>query len=590
LAVAAELTTLGEWTRGMLIRPVPDSLSRGFRLGDVEVRPDQCVAEADGRAVRLEPKAMEVLLALAEAAPNLVSREALVAKVWPRGYVTDDALNRCISNLRAALGDNARSPEFIVTVPRRGYRLAQPVRAGAAETDEGLLVLPFQDLSPGADDYVADALTELLIARLSNALHRPVISRTTAMSFRNAREGLGPIGRRLGVRWFVEGSVLQIQGRVQIVAQLIDGSTDAHVWAETWTREPSDLLTILNEISRLVASQLRGELEGPEPPAEIQSRLPADLLREYLHGVQLNSRRSHGALRQAIDCFARVLEARPDHVPSLSATAASYFLLAHYGAIAPEEGFRTCRQLARRALEFDPRHIESRVHLAAIEFHHDWNFAPAEQHVRDALARNANLEIAWLLLANILQVQGRPEAAQRSIDRALEIDPLNTGLLMNAGDHLILQHRFGEAVSALHAAVDIDKGFRPAWLRLSLALAFDGRDAEARECLEQARQPGGKDAGYFEYLAIAEGRAGKAEAARHAAGELETLAAQGQAVLPWSLARAWAAAGEADRAIDCLRAALAMRSSSMPFLGVTPVFDSIRHLEGVQEVMRQAGL
>lgn len=533
---------------------------------------------------------MEVLLALAEAGPELVSRKALVAKVWPRGYVTDDSLNRCISNLRAALGDNARSPEFIVTVPRRGYRLAQPVRARAAETDEGLLVLPFQDLSPGADDYVADALTELLIARLSNALHRPVISRTTAMSFRNAREGLRPIGGRLGVRWFVEGSVLQIQGRVQIVAQLIDGSTDAHVWAETWTRETGDLLTILNEVSRLVAGQLRGELEGPEASVEGQSRLPADLMREYLHGVQLNSRRSPGTIRQAIACFARVLEARPEHVPALSGTAISHFLLAHYGALAPAEGFGTCRRLAERALELDPRHVESQVHLAAVEFHHDWAFARAEQRVRDALARNANLEIAWLVLANILQAGRRPEAAQHSIDRALEIDPLNTGLLMNAGDHLILQHRFGEAVSALRSAIDIDKGFRPAWLRLSLALAFDGRGAEARECLEQARRLGGKDAGYFEYLAIAEGRVGKAEAARHAAEELEKLVTQGQAVLPWSLARAWASAGDADQAVNYLRAALAMRSSSMPFLGVTPVFDSIRNLEGVQEVMRQVGL
>lgn len=569
---------------------MPDPFARGFRLGNVEVRPADCILEIDGRAVGIEPKAMAVLLALAEVSPDLVSREALVSKVWPRGYVTDDVLNRCISNLRAALGDNARSPEFIITVPRKGYRLAQPVRACAAEASEGLLVLPFQDLSAETEDYVADALTELLIARLSNALSRPVISRTTAMTFRNPSESLGSIGGRLGVRWFVEGSVLQIQGRVQIVVQLIDGIKDAHVWAETWTRETSDLLTILNEVSRLVASQLRGELEGPEVSPGGQSRLPADLLREYLHGVQLNSRRSPGTLRQAIDCFARVLEARPDHVPSLSATALSHFLLAHYGALAPEEGFGTCRQLARRALELDPRHSESQVYLAAIEFHHDWDFARAEQRVRDALARNANLEIAWLVLANILQVKGCPEAAQCSIDRALEIDPLNTGLLMNAGDHLILQHRFGEAVSALRSAIDIDKDFRPARLRLSLALAFDGRDAEARECLEQARQLGGKDAGYFEYLAIAEGQARRPEAARHAAEALEALAAQGRAVLPWSLARAWAAAGRAEQAVDYLRAALATRSSSMPFLGVTPAFDSIRHLASVQEVMRQAGL
>jgi TolB-like protein/Tfp pilus assembly protein PilF len=567
------------------------SLKDGFRLGPVEVRPAENLLVIGERTARVEPKSMDVLVALAGAGGQLVERDELVRQVWPRGYVTDDALNRCVSQLRNALGDRPRQAEYIGTVPRRGYRLLQtvePLEAGPAV--ERTLVLPFQNLSESMDEYVADGLTELLIARLSMALDRPVISRTTAMSFKGSGVPLSEIGRQLGVRWIVEGSLMQIAEQVQIVVQLIDANTDAHLWAESWTRPVGDLLAALNEISVLVAARIRTELQGPNEAAPAPLKLRPDLLRFYLLGVQLNGRRSRELLRQAVDCFERVLAEEPRHAPSVSAMAMSYFLLAHYGAIDAGQGFGRARELAEQALALDGDLADARLHLAAVAFHHDWNFREAEELVGVALEMNPNLEMALLLSANISLVSRQYERAQAFIARALEIDPLNIGVLMNAGDHLILQHRYREATRTLGTALEIDDRFRPGLLRLALALAFDGQADPARASLERCRSIAGEDLFYLEYRAIVEGRCGDVGTARQAAEKLQDEAGKAGRKLPWPLARAWVSAGEHDRAIAYLQEAFAERSGSMPFLGHTPVFDPIRDRPEVHDLMRRVGL
>ena len=275
---------------------MPEKLESGFKLGGVEVKPAENVLLLNGTVAHVEPKSMDVLLALAGAGQDLVSREDLITQVWPRGFVSDDVLTRCISQLRTALGDNPKSPEFIITIPRKGYRLAQAVESAKSnQVQDGAIVLPFQNISAeGSDDYVADGLTELLIARLSVVIEQPVISRTTAMTFKNTDRDLASISGQLGVRWVIEGSVMQQGDRVQIVVQLIDAATDAHVWAETWSRPTEDLLTVLNEISRLIAVQISTELKDEAQMDPQPATLSIDLLRCYLQGMYLNSRQKIG--------------------------------------------------------------------------------------------------------------------------------------------------------------------------------------------------------------------------------------------------------------------------------------------------------
>jgi len=570
----------------------PD-LEHGFTLGDCEIRPAEHCIFRNGNNHHVEPKSMAVLLELVARAPATVSRDALNAAVWPRGYVTDDALNRCISQLRHILGDSPKEPGFIATVPRKGYKLVAQVELAGANTTNGvLLMLPFEHLSASGDDgYLSDSLTELLIARLSVALEQQVISRTTAMSFRKSNRDLASIAEQLGVRWVVEGSLMHADDQLQTVVQLIDATTDTHVWSETWSRPIGDALTVLNEISRLVSGEISARLtpEG-ENTTDIDYALPPDALRHYLHGVQLNSRRTHESIRDAIGFFKKVLKDRPDFAPALSGTAMSNILLAHYSAIPVKEGFTRGRELAERALELDPRLADATVHLAAIKFHYDWDFEAAKSTVEKALGINPNMEMGLILLASCHIIFNQSEPALHCINRAEAIDPLNSGLLMNTGDHLILQHRFREAIRSLTAAIELNPSFRPAILRLAMAHAFNDDLKQARVCLEKAAELGGRDKFYLEFAAIVEGRAGDREAAVSAASQLEHLSRMGTGILPWSQARAWAAAGDIDKAIAYLNEAYITRSSSMPFLGKTPLFASIRHRAEVRNLLNKVGL
>jgi len=176
------------------------------------------------------------------------------------------------------------------------------------------------------------------------------------------------------------------------------------------------------------------------------------------------------------------------------------------------------------------------------------------------------------------------------VDKAIAIDPLNVGILMNAGDILILQRRYGEAIRSLSQALELEPRFRPAMLRLSLACALIGQHPEASEALQQALSLGEADAAYHEFRALIMGQAENLEQARESAGALQEMAGKDSSVLPWSLARAWVSAGNQEKAIAFLNRAFDTHSSSMPFLGVTPVFDGIRQSSEFQALQKKAGL
>lgn len=566
-------------------------LQHGFAIGDCRVRPSEnLIVNGDGEQ-RVEPKSMAVLLELAAAGTDTVSREALIDAVWQRVYVTDHVLNRAISQLRTALGDQPQNSRYIVTVPRKGYRLATPVEGPTEKTADGVLVLPFQNLAAhGRDEYLADGLTELLIARLAVAMDLRVISRSTSMSFKGKQPDMAVLHGKLGIRWVIEGSLLQLGDKLQIVVQLIDAAQDAHTWAETWARPAGDILSVLNEVTRHISTQINARLAEPAAAPVETEALPDELMRRYLQGMHHASRRSEASLRQAMACFADVLDARPDHAPALAGMAFCHMLLVHYSAEAAEVGIPKVREFSERALAVDPHNADAMGHLAAVSFFHDWDFQRAMELIQSALSIKPNLEMMMILAANVNLVSGRYEQSQALVDKAVLSDPLNVGLLMNAGDLLILQRRYGEAIQCLSQALELEPGMRPACLRMALAYALDRKHDEAAGMLRQAESMVAIDGPYLEYRALVASEAGNHAAAHASAGELQDLASGGGEIRPWSLARAWAAAGDADRAIENLEEAYRQRSSSMPFLEQTPALRSIRNRPEVRDLMKRVGI
>src|SRR5712692_892527 len=207
--------------------------------------------------IRLTSKALAVLRYLAERSGQLVTKDEIFAAVWPGVVVSDSALVACIGELRRALGDERRTPHFIETVHGRGYRFiapisiaAQPVSSSEFQVSSSppapplplpdkpsIVVLPFVNLSNDPEqEYFSDGLTEVLTGDLSKISSLFVIARNSAFTYKGKAVKVQDVGREMGVRYVLEGSVLKAEGQVRITAQLIDATTGYHLWSERYDR------------------------------------------------------------------------------------------------------------------------------------------------------------------------------------------------------------------------------------------------------------------------------------------------------------------------------------------------------------------
>ncbi len=547
-------------------------------IGDLGVFPLEGRITGPGGNLRVEPKSMAVLVELARHAPGVRTREQITRVVWPRGYISEDVLTRCIGQLRRALGDDPKAPAYLETLPKRGYRLLAKVTAlgtdatvaSAAQT-ESLLVVPFQNLSAESEDYIADGVTELLIARLAALPGIRVISRTTAMQFKGRPATLAEISETTGAAWMVEGSVLQAGDRLQVVAQLIDVRTDAHIWAADYVRDLRDLLVLENEIVRRIASAIRQQLGKGQFASSDAPSLSPTVMREYLRGRQLVSRRTAPTLREALGHFQAVTAAVPDYPYGWASMAESEMLLAHYGALDAEQLVATCESHLDRALMLEPDLAIALSTRGAIRFFFKRDFDGAVTDLERALHLLPSYALAMLSLANVSAVRRRFEDASAWMDQALLVDPLDVGINMNVGDHMILQQRYDAAVQALGRALELAPGHRPGQLRLCWALALAGQRAAADALLQELKPASGADPQWHEYAALVAGAAGDTASALSHYRAMESLAT-GQRVSSWTMARAAAAAVLDEKALAWLAAAARELSSSLPFMFVTPAF------------------
>src|SRR3984893_7158835 len=227
---------------------------------------------ADNRDIELRPKSFDVLRYLAENADRVVTKDENLKAIWPNVVVSDDSLSRCMSDVRLALGDAEQ--RIIKTVPRRGYMFASEVSKPAAATAAlplpdrpSIAVLPFTNRSGDAQqDYFADGISEDLITSLWKFAGLFVIARHSAFRYRGTDLDVRQIGRELGVRYLLMGSVRRDAERVRITAQLVDSETTTQLWAEYYDRELTGIFAVQDEVTQkivgtLIARNSRSELE-----------------------------------------------------------------------------------------------------------------------------------------------------------------------------------------------------------------------------------------------------------------------------------------------------------------------------------------
>jgi TolB-like protein/DNA-binding winged helix-turn-helix (wHTH) protein/Flp pilus assembly protein TadD len=518
----------------------PADLTRLLRFGSFELDLRTAEVYKDGKRIKLQEQPCQVLALLIERPGELVSREELRKRLWPNDTFVDfdHGVNIAINKLRDALGDSPDKPQFIETLPRRGYRFIAPVdapktprdgeppaqaassptaRAGwgsipwrrallaallglsfvivffsvvryrrgrIAETHIGsLAVLPLENLSRDpAQDYFADGMTDELITSLAKLQTLKVISRSSVMRYKGTNRPLPEMARELNVDGIIEGTVLRSGNRVRITVQLIHAATDQHLWAEAYEGNVEDVLRLQDEVARAVAAEIRFKLE-PEAEARLAkspSVNPA-AYEAYLRGrYHFYDRWTKAGFVAASHYFEEAIARDPRYAPAYAGLADYYTLGGFTGQpLTSREAMEKAKDLAARALQLDDGSAEAHIAMANVLFRYDWNWAEAEKEFKRGIELNLNAPSSYSHYAMYLGVLGRHDEAIAAMKRAIELDPFSA--VMNSALGVVLQWagRDGEAAEQERKAIALDPFFPQAHLILARAYEQLGRYDEA---------------------------------------------------------------------------------------------------------------
>jgi adenylate cyclase len=432
--------------------------------------------ETAGREVELRPKCFDVLRHLVENGNRLISKEELVAAAWPQVVVTDESLARCISDVRAAIAD--REHKIIKTVPRRGYLFTADVvrherveplqqQCGPETMTERLLaerpsiaVLAFDSMSGDPDqEYFSDGITEDIITELSRFSELLVIARNSSFRYKGQSVDVRQVGRELGVRYVLEGSVRRAGDRIRISAQLLDATTGAHRWAERYDRKLEDTFTVQDEVARRIVAVLAVHVDKAEteralakPPA---AWLAYDHYLRAAHGfVLFHSSFDKADLLQMRRSLDQALAIDPNYARAHALLSKSYIELwiHRWDDVCPwRAAIDSAHQSAREAVRLAPALSDAHVALGwALSFmgQHEAAIAAFER----ATELNPNLtdhHFAWALL-----VAGEPARAVQTLEAQMRLDPFYLPRVPSLlGFAYYLLGRYADALVHLQTAV-----------------------------------------------------------------------------------------------------------------------------------------
>jgi len=550
-----------------------------------------------GRPVRLPPQPARVLEVLVSNAGRLVTRDELRDEVWSGDTFVDfeQGLNFCIKQIRAALGDDAKAPRYIETLPRRGYRfVARVERPAAPAAGDGrvtLVVLPFENLGGDAEqEFFSEGLTDEMIAQLArlNPQRLGVIARTSAMTYKNSRKSIADIARELGVTHVVEGSVRRAGGQVRVAARLIHARDQTQIWADTYDRDLSDMLRLQGELARAVAAGIQVKL-APDADRRIERARPVDPAAyvEYLKGRFFWNKRTKASLTQAIAHFEKAAAADPGFALAHAGVGDCYIQLGTQLWENPGRTLTLAEAALTRALDLDPALAEAHASLGFLRTLYEYRWERGEQEFRRAIALNGNYASAHHWLAFHLAALGRLDEAIDEILQADAIDPLSPIISTNVGTVLFWARQFDRAIERHLEILQREPSFWIAHWMLGLAYEQTGKPdaAVAAHRLAIAASDGVSPvlpASLARALALTGDRAG----AERIIGELR----REPVVSYFHLAAAQAALGQMDEAVQSIHQARDQNETWTPFIKTDARFDPLHGHRGYEDLIRLMGL
>jgi DNA-binding winged helix-turn-helix (wHTH) protein/TolB-like protein/Tfp pilus assembly protein PilF len=608
-----------------------------FALGEWLVSPALNQIVRDGNSLRVEPKAMQVLVYLAEH-PGVVSKDQLISAVWPEVFVSDDVLPGCISALRKALDDDARRPRVIETIHKRGYRLlqqAQPVGSNgdpervksAPHTSwwrralahrmqlalaitplaalfiavfawaisqprySSIAVLPFVNASSNSgSQYLGDGIAEQVINDLSQLSTLRVMAWATVSHDRQQQLDARTVGRNLGVKAVLVTRFTREGDRIELQTELVDVRGGDHLWGHTYETNMSELPGLQGQLSRDIVSTLRLRLSRSEE-SKLLHRYSAspEAYELYLKGRFSWGTRTSQGLQQGIDYFQRAIRADPNYALAYAGLADCYNLLDDWGETPPRESFPKARAAANQALSLDPSLAEAHVSLAMVRGSYDWDWVGAEQEFKRAIELNPNYPVAHQWYGLMLASLGRFSEAEAEVKRAQQLDPLSPITNLAVAEVYAWERHFDQSIKQYKAVLALNPAFSGAYSNIANLYQRDHRYSEALSAIRRKWDLDG-DPGFARQLERVYSSSGYPGVIREVLHHLLEQRSRGAYVDPTELAGLYAELGDEFDALGWVQKGYEEHSSGMQFLCVAPELESLRSTPQFRYWLRVVGL
>lgn len=624
----------------------PASSRKLVHFGTFEVDLEAAELRKQGVRVKLQDQPFKVLRLLLDRPGQIITRDELRASVWPaQTFVEfDQGLYSAMARLRDALGDSSESPRFIETVARRGYRFIAPITespsphtgtSGAkvvsrteahghnfirkgiaalfgfvlllafllianargwisrrpARAIQSLAVLPLENLSDSPEqEYFADGMTDELITTLAQLGNLRVVSRTSVMQYKRGSKpvpSLPQIGRDLNVDAVVEGTVERSGSHIRIRVQLIQASTDRHLWAQSYDRELRDALLLESEAARDIAREIQSTLTPSQQQRLAAARqVDPDAYEAYLKGLYFSNKRSAPDFVRAIDYFQQAIAKEPRYARAYSGLTEAFFGQLFSGT-PPDEIRGKATTAALKSVQLDDSAPEGHYSLGGIREFFDWNWLRAEEEYKRAIELNQNSATAHQAYSLFLVLQGRFDAGIAEAQRAQDLDPMSPFIRTSYCFDLYFTRRYDQGIQKCQQALAFEPNFRNAHDDLANIYEAKGMYDQAFEEHQIVARLEGRPASYTHALEKAFHKDGIRGLWRE---QLKLYEKSGGLVEPFRMALFYSRLGETHQAIACLQEAYQERWPLIELIKVDPRFDDLRADPRFLQLLRKTGL
>jgi eukaryotic-like serine/threonine-protein kinase len=460
------------------------------------------------------------------------------------------------------------------------------VPVASSRGTDSLAVLPFVNGSADLQaEYLSDGIAESLINQLSQLPDLKVIARTTAFRYKGNDIDPKRIGHDLGVQAVVTGKVVQRADVLVIQADLVRVADGSQLWGNQYTRKPSDIFAVQEEISREIVKTLRPRLSGNQQLLLTKRHTEnTEAYHLYLKGNYSWNKRTEEDLKQGIEYFQQAIAKDPNFALAYAGLAGCYGVLA--GSYRnPNQFYPQARAYAKKALEIDKTLAEAHTALAGVKAYHDWDLPGAEIEFKRAIELNPNYPTAHQRYSLLLTWMGRAEESLVEVRRALELDPVSLAINTSLGTRLYYARQYDQALEQFQKTLKLDPNFFNT--RVELAAVYVEKGMHEQALAELARSRSREAA--LPSVGYVYARSGRRSEAESVLAELKELSKK-RYVSPVDVAAIYAGLGERDQAFAWLGKGSAEHSVGMLSLKVNPRFEVLRADPRFTDLLRRIGL